>query len=587
MPIDVDEADTAMERFIRAKYMNNALASTRRHNTGSTESDETPPPLPPKTFSRFGSSLRSASSIFPLGAKAKRERDAARNTPPTSPRDHSSHRNKPSQVFGVSVGHEQPADDHEKKLAQLRNMGFSDDHRNAMVLKGVNGNLDKAIEALVRLGEGDGRTVASLTSPRESSLGGTRSQAPAKSSSLGTTGLTTTSAPSNNPFDMLDMPPPPAQPQSSQSTGTLQNKNPYLSSNPFGMPAQQTSAALDQAFQNMSLAPSQPLFPHHTGGAPQQGNAQQTMYQQQSIPQPPVPAMPQGYGAEMFSSNQMSPLPVQQTGYNPFFATQQQQPQPQPQQSLTVNTATLPGGYANNPFTRSPTRIQSPTLTQIPEQVQQNFYTPAPVPQPAQQQPEWYAQPQQQFYQQPPQPQQQTYQQQSYQQPQPLQQQNTNNPFATPVQYPQPTGQPRPDKASILALYNYPPPAAQSQQQQYQPQEQQPQQPQQYQQQPQQQQQQQAPSQAASAFDQMFGQPYTTQTSQQQRAAPPAPAPAGTVPVVSNNNPFLANPGVSSPPAGGGVKSGKSRDSMMAFGMEWSNGRHSPDAFASLSARHG
>lgn len=386
MPIDVDEADTAMERFIRAKYMNNALASTRRHNTGSTESDETPPPLPPKTFSRFGSSLRSASSIFPLGAKAKRERDAARNTPPASPRDHSSHRNKPSQVFGVSVGHEQPADDHEKKLSQLRDMGFSDDHRNAMVLKGVNGNLDKAIEALVRLGEGDGRTVSSLTSPRESSLGATRSQAPAKSSSLGTTGLTTASAPSNNPFDMLDMPPPPAQPQSSQSTGTIQNKNPYLSSNPFGMPAQQTSAALDQAFQNMSLAPSQPLFPHHTGGAPQQ---QQTMYQQQLSTQPPVPAMPQGYGAEMFSNNQTSPLPVQQTGYNPFFATQQQQ-QP-PQQSLTVNTATLPGGFANNPFTRSPTRIQSPTLTQIPEQVQQNFYTSAPVPQPTQQQPEWYS----------------------------------------------------------------------------------------------------------------------------------------------------------------------------------------------------
>jgi hypothetical protein len=28
-----------------------------------------------------------------------------------------------------------------------------------------------------------------------------------------------------------------------------------------------------------------------------------------------------------------------------------------------------------------------------------------------------------------------------------------------------------------------------------------------------------------------------------------------------------------------------SRDSMMAVGLEWSNGRHSPDAFASLSAR--
>ncbi|KAH8902696.1 ArfGap-domain-containing protein [Coniochaeta sp. PMI_546] len=576
VPIDADEADTAMERFIRAKYMNNPLASTRRPNTGSTESDETPPPLPPKTFSRFGSSLRSASSIFPLGSKAKRERDAARNTPPASPRDHSSHRNKPSQVFGVSVGHEEPGDDQEKKLSQLRDMGFADDHRNAMVLKGVNGNLEKAIEALVRLGEGDGRTIPSLTSPRDSSLGATRSLTPAKSSSMGTT---RPPAASTNPFDMLDMPPP-AQPQSSQSTGTLQNKNPYLSSNPFGMPAQQTSVALDQAFQNMSLAPSQPLFPHHTGGVPQQGNVQQALYQQQSIP-PPIPAMQQSYGSEMFSSNQMSPLPAQQTGYNPFFANQQ------PQQSLTVNTASLPGGYGNNPFTRSPTRIQSPTLTQIPEQVQQNFYN--PVPQPAQQ-PEWYAQPRQQIYQQqvyqqpqsPPQ-QQQGFQQQSYQQPQPLQQQNTNNPFASPVQYPQPTGQPRPDKASIMALYNYPQSTPQSQQQQQQPQDQQQQQQYQQQSQPQLQQQQQAPPQALSAFDQMFGQSYTTQTSQQQQAAattPAAAAPASSVP--ASNNPFLASPSASNV-----GKSSKSRDSMMAFGMEWSNGRHSPDAFASLSARHG
>ncbi|OIW29040.1 ArfGap-domain-containing protein [Coniochaeta ligniaria NRRL 30616] len=586
VPIDADEADTAMERFIRAKYMNNPLASTRRHNTGSTESDETPPPLPPKTFSRFGSSLRSASSIFPLGAKAKRERDAARNTPPASPRDHSSHRNKPSQVFGVSVGHEQqqPGDDHERKLSQLRDMGFADDHRNAMVLKGVNGNLEKAIEALVRLGEGDGRTVSSLASPRESSLGATRSTAPAKSSSMGTIGPTGSST---NPFDMLDMPPPPAQPQSSQSTGTLQNKNPYLSSNPFGMPAQQTSVALDQAFQTMSLAPSQPLFPHHTGGVPQQ----QPMYQQTMAPQ--IPPTPQGYGSAMYNSNQTTtPLPVQQTGYNPFFANQQPQ-----QQSLAVNTATLPGGYANNPFTRSPTRIQSPPLTQIPEQVQQNFYSPAP--QPAAPQAEWYAQsqsyqqPQQQSYQQQPQqqPQQQSYQQpqsewyaqtqqQTYQQPQPLQQQNTNNPFATPVQYPQPAGHPRPDKASIMALYNYPQPAPQGQQQQHQAEQQQ------QQQQHQQQQQAQAPPpQAPSAFDQMFGQTYTPQPQPQQQqahVASPAPAPAVLAPA-SNNNPFMSSPSGAS----GAGKAGKSRDSMMAFGMEWSNGRHSPDAFASLSARHG
>ncbi|KAB5554894.1 hypothetical protein GE09DRAFT_143258 [Coniochaeta sp. 2T2.1] len=589
VPIDADEVDTAMERFIRAKYMNNPLVSARRNNTGSTESDETPPPLPPKTFSRFGSSLRSASSIFPLGSKAKKERDAARNTPPQSPRDYNSHRNKPSQVFGVSVGDDQAGDDQEKKLAQLRDMGFTDDHRNAMVLKGVNGNLEKAIEALVRLGEGDGRTVSSLVSPRDSSFAApTRSvTTPVTSSSLGPRRPTTASA-SSNPFDMLDMPPPPAQPQSSQSTGTLQNKNPYQSSNPFGMPAQQTSAALDQAFQNMSLAaPSQPLFPNHTGGLPQQAHQQlPTMYQQ---PAPQMPPQQQSYGSAMFNPNQMSPLLAQQTGYNPFFTNQQPQ---QPQQSLTVNTATLPGGQANNPFARSPTRIQSPTLTQIPEQTQQNFYN--PVSQPVAQQQDWFSQPQQQSYQQP----QQTYQQpqqqlpsqqQSWQQPQPLQPQHTNNPFASAPQYPQYAGQPRPDKASIMALYNLPP-QGQPQQQQEQQQTQQPQPQagqQQYQQQPQSAQYQQQPraaqqQQAPSAFDQMFGgQTYTTQpAAQQQQVASPVPAPASLAP--ANNNPFL-----SSPPGAAQNKSNKSRDSMMAFGMEWSNGRHSPDAFASLSARHG
>jgi hypothetical protein len=563
VPIDADEADTAMERFIRAKYMNNPLASTRRHNTGSTESDETPPPLPPKTFSRFGSSLRSASSIFPLGSKAKKERDAARHTPPASPRDYNSHRNKASQVFGVSVGQE-TGDDNERKLSQLRDMGFSDDQRNAMVLKGVNGNLEKAIEALVRLGEGDGRTVSSLTSPQESSLGDGRSLTPARSATMGTARPMTAST---NPFDMLDMPPPPAQPQSSQSTGTLQNKNPYLSSNPFGVPAHQTQVALDQAFQNMSIAPSQPLFPHHTGGVPQQGNMQQAIYQQPVAH--PVPALPQGYGSAIYTSNnsnQISQLPVQQTGYNPFFTNQQPQ---QPQQTMMVNTATLPGGYVNNPFARSPTRIQSPTLTQIPEQTQQDFYNPAPQPAP---QPDWFAQPQQPSFQPQSYQQSQLIQQQGYQQPQALQQQNTNNPFATPVQYPQPTGQPRPDKASIMALYNYPQLAPQSQQQQ-QPQEQQQQQQQQQQPQPQP-----GPTQTLSAFDQMFGHSYTTPNSQQQVASP-APAPASVAP--TSNNPFMmASPGVQ-------TKSNKSRDSMMAFGMEWSNGRHSPDAFASLSARHG
>ena len=90
----------------------------------------------------------------------------------------------------------------------------------------------------------------------------------------------TPSTVSSNPFDLL----PPAQPQTAQSTGTLQNKNPYYNSNPFGAPLQQQD--ITQAFDNMSLAPPQqpqPLFPHHTGGA-QLSTPQQQQPQPQQAP---------------------------------------------------------------------------------------------------------------------------------------------------------------------------------------------------------------------------------------------------------------------------------------------------------------
>lgn len=554
--LDADEVDTAMERFIRAKYMSNGLAKTRRQNTGGSESD-TPPPLPPKTGSRFG--FRSASSIFPLGSKAKKE--AARDLP-SSPRDQTTHRNKPSQVFGASVGYDAgaPGDDTETKLAKLRDMGFTDDQRDAVVLKGVGGNMERAIETLVRLGEGDGRGPSSLVSARESSLSTNRSLTTAKSASLGSTRPTSPTSASNNPFDMLDM--PPALPQSSQSTGTLQNKNPYLSTNPFGMPAQQTAFALDQSFQGLSLAqPSQQLFPHHTGGAPiqQQPNFQQQMYQQT----PPMPSIPQNYNSAIYSNNQNLQQPAQ-TSYNPFYSSPQP---PQQQQPLMVNTVNGPGGYGSNPFTRSPTRIQSPPLTQIPEQSQQNFYNPSPQPHlySSPSDPNLYGslqQPQQNYYSSTPQPnpynsspQPQQYSQ-FQPQAQPLQPQHTNNPFA--VQHPQPVAQTqRPDNASIMALYSLSPAPAQAPQQQAPVQ--------------------QVPVQQLSAFDQMFG-----QTAPQQ-------APQQVATSTGSKNPFLGtNAGPRSDQGlngSGSYKHQVSRDSMMALGMEWSNGRHSPDAFASLSAR--
>ncbi|KAJ0355915.1 hypothetical protein COL154_001434 [Colletotrichum chrysophilum] len=603
VPVDADEADSAMERFIRSKYMNNNPAPARKQHSGLSD-EGVPPPLPPKAGGKFG--FRSASSIFPLSSRSKKEA-AMRNAsnPRDMPRSPSPSElpNKPSKVFGLSVQYEQ--EDTERKLASLRDMGFPDNQRNAAVLKGVNGNLERAIETLVRLGETDRRSP-SLTGPRESSLRATRSHANLSSTSSGLSAPQQTfsdhpqspsTASSNNPFDLL-----PPQPQSSQSTGTLANKNPYAN-NPFGAPSQ-TQQDFNQAFSNMSLAPAQPLFPHHTGGLPASqppfAQPQQQMYQQSMTP--PAPQAQQNYSHINFNSNmtypQPQPIQPQSTGYNPFFTNQTQ---PAPQQSLAVNTT---GAFANNPFARSPTRIQSPSLGQIPEQTQSNFYTTSPRPlspqntnpffsqmasqptrqqqmptpqqhqQPFQQQPfqsqPFQSQPFQQqalqsspfqqqspWQQQPPQqpqvqqqevPQQQQQQQQQHQWPGQdfSQQQQVQAPAQQPL-YQQPQQPQRPDKASILALYNMPQLA-----------------PQPFQQQPQE------PVQAENAVAPQAG----------QEANGPA---AGT------KNPFLSN-GPTSPVMTqkdvGPRRTGVSRESMAFTDMQWTNGRHSPDAFASLSARH-
>lgn len=572
IPIDVDEADGAMERFIRQKYMNRTLSASKKHRTGGSDSDETPPPLPPKTPSRFN--LRSATSIFPLGSKARKANAGYEQTAPRDAHPQSPPRNRSPPMFGVSIERGQAdSTEMEQKLAKLRDMGFMDDQRNAMVLKGVGGNMEKTVEALIRLGEGGGRLPSLLTPARAVTMPITRSLTPAASEPSRARPI---SPASTNPFDMLDRPQPPL-PLSSQSTGTLQNKNPYLSTNPFGAP-QQGPSDFDLAFQNMSLAPpSQPLFPHHTGDVAQQQNPQLLYQQPMAGPlTAPLPSVPQGYSTMPMNGNQTYPQPAQpaaMASYNPFLTAQP------PQQPLSVNTAQFGGNYGNNPFTRSPTRIQSPALSQIPEQTQQNFYASSPAQ--AQNTNPFFAQmmpaAQQQFQGQVQMPQQQGFAPQM-------------SGYAAQPQ--------RPDTASIMSLYNYPTPApnptpfqgqyvaqttpAQTPNSLYssQPfaQAQQPQQQQQFQQH-------QLPQQHQ-PFQQQPPQPQP-QLQQQQQQHQQQPTPAS--PVAVSKNPFM----VAGPPAPGRLaeavpKHNVSRDSMMALGLDWTNGtngRHSPDAFASLSAR--
>ncbi|KAH8169277.1 GTPase activating protein for Arf [Sarocladium implicatum] len=575
VPIDADEADSAMERFIRQKYTNNVVS--RSSNPSSPRSDEgTPPPLPPKN-SKFG--FRSAtSSLFPM-SRSKKDKLAQEARSPTS----SNLTNKPSKVFGTTVDYD--GADETEKMTRLRDMGFHDTQRNTMVLKGVNGDLGKAIEALVRLGEGDRRSPAGASPVNPPPLRSTKSLTPLSTSnsagisiglSVGNKAnsdrpFTPSSAntTSNNPYDAF----PTAQPQTAQSTGSLQNNNPYhaQSTNPFG-PVRQNTEPLTQAFQNLNVTPTQPLFPNHTGGIAAQQPSQQVIYHQPVVPS--LPSSPQNYqglpfptmGSMTYPQPAQQPIQQQPSGYNPFFTNTQNAPQAQqlqmqqmPQQNLSLNMGQSQQG-SNNPFARSPTRIASPTiLGQIPEQSQSTFQSMSPV------------------YQQPPQ-----------------QQAMSNNPFfsSTTTQSPgqmAPQQQyftpQRPDKASIMALYGQ---SASSPQPTMSPV-------------PQVQQQQQQHQQSASPSYATFAQqqnpslaPEPSMHLQRSQTAPVAPiaqaTPLSPTQPMSSNNPFMTASNVASAAAPTDpFAAGRhvTRESIiLGNDMAWANGRHSPDAFASLSARH-
>jgi hypothetical protein len=589
VPVDADEADSAMERFIRQKYTNNV--AKKSSSRSSPQFDEgTPPPLPPKN-SKFG--FRSAtSSLFPM-SRSKKEKAAAEMREPPSP----NMTNKPSKVFGTTVGYDDP-DETEKKMNRLRDMGFQDTQRNAMVLKGVNGNLEKAIEALVRLGEGDRRSPAASSPIDPPPLRTSKSMTPLSSNSAGLSfGLSvggkansdrpftpSSATTSNNPYDAFPTP----QPQTAQSTGSLQNNNPYNthSTNPFG-PVRQSTDPLSQAFQGLTVAAPQQLFPNHTGGPaaqqPQpQLQQQQQQYQQQQViyqqtPTQSYPSSPQNYQGLPFPTMpsmtypqpSQQPIHQQQTGYNPFFSNNMAAPQQtqmsQMQQSmsmqnLSLNTGQTQLGGSSNPFARSPTRIASPSmLGQIPEQSQSTFQSMSPASQQPQQAP------------------------------------MTNNPFFTagPVQSPAQMGQQqqyfapqRPDKASIMALYGQsamsspqPTMSPQPEQQQQMYQQQQPLSPNYatYAQQP-----------TSPAAPEPLMQLQRAQTAP---VAAPSHAPMSPAQNPNSKNPFMNASSMASPTAPTDpFASGRhvTRESIiLGNDMAWANGRHSPDAFASLSARHG
>ena len=570
IPLDVDEVDSALERFIRQKYdqqlfSSNAPRPAVRHDTGSTRSsDDQPPPLPPKPGKRFGWGLRSVSSALPLSR-------SSRTTPPTSPDGSTEYGappspirvNKQSRVFGTSVGGTN-GEDLDAKLSTLRDMGFPDDKKNASILKGVGGNLERAIEALVRLGEGSTPSSRSRTpaQTRTITVSNSLPLAPAVQNSTipdggqGRPGETTLPSQAakevqahnqdsnlSQGFDDRSFSPTPSQ----ASNTSFHASNPFQPRpyNPFesNLGNQSGNLPLERAFENMTI--SQPLFPHATGGYPQPQQHNPDPRIQHSMT-PPVPQIPQQY----YQINQhVSQTQAPYGNSNPFMQPSQptfpSSPNPYGSAIQTENS-----GPSYNPFMNAQRPVIQPPIIEHPRQPLQPLYQ--------QQQhlaPAFSQAPQNPYVMQSPQINQAAF---NHQRDQPY-----NQTFTPPLQAQQ-TG--RIDKSSIMALYNYP---------------------------------QLAPPPMGKINEDGASPPLNPND-------PPTPQyPQGVVPKAGqrsatmpaqmssgSRNPFqttaLANSGsnVAAPPSlnGAGTSRHVSQESVDIGGVP--SGRHSPDAFASLSARY-
>lgn len=246
IPVDVDEVDSAMERFIRQKYEFRTLEDGKPkppsrddsgYHTQKSFDESPPPPIPPKSGRKFGFGLRSVSSTSHLPRHSDKSAQSPRSATLGA---FSPSLNKQSRVFGANVGEEHNL---EAKLDQLKEMGFPNHKRNSSVLKGVGGDLNRAVETLVRLGEGG---PPQLTAPRK----------PSTAASLPTPSAP---KPADDPWSLTET--------VSSSAGAHTTPSPAKPYNPFDVPNTQNSSttSLENAFQNMQVA-QPPLSPHTTGG---------------------------------------------------------------------------------------------------------------------------------------------------------------------------------------------------------------------------------------------------------------------------------------------------------------------------------
>lgn len=542
IPLDVDEVDAALERFIRQKYDQqtfsggSAVRPAARQDTGTSgstrSSDDQPPPLPPKPGKRFGFSLRSASSALPLTRHSH-------VSPPTSPDTANGYYpsppirvNKQSRVFGASVGG--GGENMEAKLASLTDMGFTDERRNTTILKGLNGNLERTIETLVRLGDGNAPASRSRSpaKPKQAAVSQPFSRVGVEPPPVAS-GITISPSTEPKSFD-------PEVPQPAYKTSGSEPKPPETRSyNPFEAPHSRSDARpLEKGFEYLQISQPQPLFPNATGGYPIQPEHIQASRFQQSMT-PPVPQLHQYIHPNPYAQQ----MPNPNGNFNPFFqAAQQAAPLPtnsympgnQPQANSNTYNPFMAAQQPSHPYANENVRQPPENLApqQIPEQQQLLMASQGQLGNPFQSQQPSDFQPSSQY-----------------------RQVTAANPYLPQPIQAQPTG--RFDKSSILALYNYPqlapppPPEASTSLED------------------------QVPSAGTSTIMKLPGQRSVTM---------PAQLAAGSrnpFLTTQTNNAAVSSNAVSTPPSG--LSRHVSQESVDVGSYQ--NGRHSPDAFASLSAR--
>ncbi|KAJ5225499.1 hypothetical protein N7468_006724 [Penicillium chermesinum] len=354
VPTDVDETDSALERYLRAKYQYRTLA----------EGKPKPPSRSDESYSRSREGPRSRSPESPEGSPPP--------LPPNpDPRHHLTNGplhppKRSTSGLGAPVADVTTAS-FEAKMAAMREMGFTNDRRNEMVLKGLNEDLDRSIATLQRLGEGNGLPVTRSKTPTATRAD--TSVPPPMPPRPATQGNASNST---NPFDKLDATQTEQVPPVPQSQATLSAQT--ASYNPFDQPARtpQSAQPLEASFQNLQV--TQPLFPHSTGGYPQHANSlpQLTAYQQPFTPPGDgdlraewlhiFPASPPQLQGGMANQPQSNAGAVQN---NPFFSNQPQNglaqsqlqqngiPRP-PQHANTMPTLSSTSSFGTSPFGAAP-----------------------------------------------------------------------------------------------------------------------------------------------------------------------------------------------------------------------------------------